>query len=151
MRAKVNQQTELKTGDLEIIQNLCFMFGLDLLDRFKLNDDFFIADKIRLIELKKLHALVEQIQFFLCLERQIASTKLPIKAFLINGFKKPTAHFAIHIKHSTLNCITLIPEQQYFAIFVYFAVHQCSLADAVTEFVFPLRIAVSYASRVALR
>jgi len=58
MASEVDQQTEFKTSCFQVVQKLGFMLWGNIFDRLQLDNDFAVADKIRLVGLGKLFALV---------------------------------------------------------------------------------------------
>ena len=80
--SKIDKQSEFTTGKTKIVQQLSTMFLCQCLHGLDLDNDLPIAVEVGDVRFLYRHALVDDTQLLLCVERYAARLELPLKALL---------------------------------------------------------------------
>jgi len=113
MATEVCKESDLVSGCLEIIEDLCAVFGGNFFDGFDFENDLIKAEKIRPEGLEQRFAAIHEADFFLWLEGNAGAQKLPLQTFLINRFQEPRSHFPIDLKNSPLDAEALRSQNEF--------------------------------------
>ena len=114
--AEVDEQAELETRGLQVVEDLGFVFGCKGGKGFGLNDDLPVTDKIGEIALDERLAFVDDGKRFFLFKWDSRAFEFDSKSFLVDAFKIAGTKCVVNLHATPNDLISFFFENQVHAI-----------------------------------
>ena len=130
--AEVDQVADGTLGDVHVVQKLLFMFRQEGLNRFQLNDDGVVRDKVGHIAFLQFPAFVEDFQCVLRRKRDRSVVEFDLQTLLVDFLAHARAHFFVNFKNRSHQSVAFITK--IFSVLCHSQYAEGSLTNVRTQY-----------------